>query len=449
MGVVILATASLLGEAPGGGAGREAPTAQALEVPAGSQFDQSGVDQPVAPPREDAPVVAPDDAPSVAAPVTPVAPSLNPEITAPAAVPQTSGVGELGTPPAGASDSGVSLNAGGGASPTETGSAPSGTEAQESDAAPAADTEPAEEITLVTPDVVEGAEEEEAQAPTLSGGAVEGPEDEEGAESRPQASAGGFNNLAPNVTVNRPTEGTITDTDEEDVAPTGGALEVNALLGDWAGADDRPLVSIVILDEAGDASRLGAFQSFQGPLTFAVPASAPGASRAMTAYRDAGHEVVLVADLPTGATPADIEVAMQSFLSAVPEAVAVLDGTFDGFGGDRRAAEQVVEIVAETGHGLLTVSRGLNAAQQIAERRGVPSVSIFRDLDSEGQGNTAIRRLLDQAAFRAAQDGELVLLARTKAETISALLIWAQQDRAARVNLAPLSAVLVDPEATQ
>ena len=450
VGIVVLATASLLGDVPG----RDAPSAEAVEVPAGSQFDQAGVDQPVAPLTEDAPVVATENTPAAPAPDTPVAPTLNPEITAPADVPQTSGVGELANPPAGASDSGVSLQAETAEPSLEGEAAPAGTSAQESDAAPAADTEPAEEIAVEeepAPEPVEepaadAAEAEpqeeavEAETPELETAVVEGPAEEEGSQERPQVSSGGFGNLAPNVTVNRPTEGS--EEPEVVAAAPSSALEAYAITEGWDGADDRPLVAMVVIDEAGDASRLGAFQSFNGPLTFAVPASAPGAAQAMKAYREAGHEVVLVTDLPQGAQPADIEVAMQSYIAAVPEAVAVLDGSFSGFGGDRRATEQVVEIIGETGHGLITVAQGLNAAQQIADRAGVPAMTVFRDLDAQGQGNTVIRRFLDQAAFRAAQDGKMVLLARTKAETISALLIWAQQERASRVNLAPLSAVL-------
>ncbi|MEO1797981.1 MAG: divergent polysaccharide deacetylase family protein, partial [Pseudomonadota bacterium] len=139
-------------------------------------------------------------------------------------------------------------------------------------------------------------------------------------------------------------------------------------------------------------------------------------------------------------------VAMAGYFQAVPEAVVVFDGTFSGFRGDRAVSEQVVEILAESGHGLLTFEAGLNTAARLAEQEGVPVRTVFRDLDGEGQGNTIIRRFLDQAAFSASQEGEVVLVARMRAETISALLIWQQQDRAARVNLAPLSALLLGDE---
>ena len=53
-----------------------------------------------------------------------------------------------------------------------------------------------------------------------------------------------------------------------------------------------------------------------------------------------------------------------------------------------------------------------------------------------------MRRFLDQAAFRAAQEGGVVMMGRLQAETISALLIWGLADRASRVALVPVSAVL-------
>ncbi|MEO0485108.1 MAG: divergent polysaccharide deacetylase family protein [Pseudomonadota bacterium] len=257
----------------------------------------------------------------------------------------------------------------------------------------------------------------------------------------PTATAGGFGDRAESVTVNRPA---ATGDTAAERAPR--AIDLYSQRDAWSPGLGQPLFSIVMIDEAGDASLLGALGSFQGPLTFAIPATSPTAAEAMATYRAAGYEVVIIADLPEGATPADTEVAMQSYLAAIPEAMAVLDGTLSGFRGDRDLATQVSDILAETGHGLLTFDQGLSTAAQLARRAGVPTGAIFRDLDAKGQGNTVIRRFLDQAAFTAGQQGELIVLARMRPETMSALLIWHQQDRAARLSLVPLSQVLLtDP----
>lgn len=315
---------------------------------------------------------------------------------------------------------------------------PTVTEADEGAAAATEDAPLRDDEVLETAD----AEDVGETAPEVPSDETE-PEVTENTAPEPEApapSAGGFANLAPNVQTNRlPTVGGTRDTD----AAPARAIDSFAETADWSGPDDRPLMSLILLDEDADAAALPALASFGRPLTFAVPASAPGAAEAAAAYRAAGHEVVLVTDLPGGAVPSDIEVAFEAYLAAVPEAVAVLDGSGNGFNGDRRVVNQVVEILADTGHGLVTYATGLGTAEQVARREGVPASSVFRDLDGNGQDATVIRRFLDQAAFRAGQEGQVILLARMRADTISALLIWAQQDRASRVNIAPLSQVLL------
>ncbi|MFC6759564.1 divergent polysaccharide deacetylase family protein [Sulfitobacter porphyrae] len=52
-----------------------------------------------------------------------------------------------------------------------------------------------------------------------------------------------------------------------------------------------------------------------------------------------------------------------------------------------------------------------------------------------------IRRFLDQAAFKAGQEGAVIMLG-LRPDTISALLLWGLQDRANSVALVPVSAVL-------
>ncbi|MEM9349486.1 MAG: divergent polysaccharide deacetylase family protein [Pseudomonadota bacterium] len=463
VGGIILGVASLLGQVPG----TARPEAAELEVPAGSRFDQAGTDEPVAPPADEPPVVAPADAPLVTSPEAPVAPTLDGDITASAAIPDTTAdVVTLATPPAGASDSGVSVQ------PEEAPEEAQATLAPPADVeeGPQIDAEPPEAVSLsegntAADDEVVVAEEpptdEVAQEPedapvaeatvTEEAPVVEEPTEQSTEQAlaqadRPRASSGGFGNLAQGVTVNRPTDAVDGEVTEEaaDAEPPSNlpAIEAFAKTDGWSGPDDRPLMSIIVIDETADASRLSALASFGAPLAFAVAGDAPGASEAMAAYRAAGHEVVLLANIPDGAQPADVEVAMEAQLRAVPESVAVLDGTFAGFRGNRGVAGQVAEILAETGHGLVTFSQGLNAATQIATQAGVPVGTVFRDLDDQSQGNSVIRRFLDQAAFRAGQDGQAILVARTKGETISALLIWQQQDRASRVNIAPLSALL-------
>jgi len=205
--------------------------------------------------------------------------------------------------------------------------------------------------------------------------------------------------------------------------------------------EGRPLMAVILLpDPAAQAPQIGALPF---PVSYAVDAGRADATERMRAIRAAGYEVVLLAPLPEGASPRDAEVAFESYLAAVPEAVAVLDSRAAVFQSGRLLASQVADILADTGHGMITYARGLNSAIQVAEREGIPAALVFRDIDGSGQDAAAIRRFLDQAAFRAGQLQRVVLVARNRPETIRALVEWSLGNRARTVTLAPVSAVLL------
>jgi polysaccharide deacetylase 2 family uncharacterized protein YibQ len=102
----------------------------------------------------------------------------------------------------------------------------------------------------------------------------------------------------------------------------------------------------------------------------------------------------------------------------------------------------VVPLIKSQGRGLITFDRGLNAADQVARREDVPSATIFRQLDAEGEDAPLIRRYLDRAAFKAAQEGRVMVLGETRPETIAALMEWTVEGRASSVTLAPATAVM-------
>lgn len=209
--------------------------------------------------------------------------------------------------------------------------------------------------------------------------------------------------------------------------------------------DGKPLMSIVLID-GPDSVAAEALADFPYPLTFAVDPKDPRALEKMKAHRAVGFEVVLLADLPAAATPADAEVSMSVWMDRLSQVVAVLEGTGTGFQGNRSLSDHVTDIVLQTGHGLITQDKGLNTVQKLAARSGIPSAVVFRDFDGAGQSPTVMRRFLDQAAFRAGQQGAVVMLGRLSPDTVSALLLWGLQDRADRVALAPISAILTHTE---
>lgn len=152
---------------------------------------------------------------------------------------------------------------------------------------------------------------------------------------------------------------------------------------------------------------------------------------------------MLATGLPAGATAADLEVTFAAYGDVLPEAVAIVDVEDGGFQGNRAMATMVAPIAAGQGRGLLSWDRGLNAAEQVARREGLRSGVIYRRLDGEGEGAGTMRRYLDRAAFKAAQDGRVIVAGVTRPETVAALLEWAVEGRATTVALAPLSAALV------
>ena len=209
-----------------------------------------------------------------------------------------------------------------------------------------------------------------------------------------------------------------------------------------------PRIAIVLIDDGQGPWGPEALQGFPFPVSFAIAPSHPDPATAAAGYRALGFEVLALASVPEGARATDVEVSLQASLAAVPEAVAVLEDPLGGLQSSRDVTTQVTQVLLDSGHGLVMVPKGLNTAQQLAAREGVPSVSLFRDFDGKGQDRGAIRRFLDQAAFKARQDGAVTMLGRVKADTISALVQWGLQDRTGTVSLVPVSVVLRESQAS-
>ena len=217
-------------------------------------------------------------------------------------------------------------------------------------------------------------------------------------------------------------------------------FEANAVAFETAG--DKPLMSIVLIDDGAPEISPDALAGFPYPLSIGVSTLAKDVSQRVETYREMGFEVLAMVDLPAAAEPADVEVALDAHLAVMPQAVGVMEGTGDGLQGSKPMSDQVTAVLQGTGHGLLLFQNGLDTARKLASREGVPAATVFRDFDSKGQTAVVIRRFLDQAAFKASQEGGVIMVGRLREETISALLVWGLQDRAGSVALAPVSAVI-------
>lgn len=307
--------------------------------------------------------------------------------------------------------------------------------------APAEDipvSEPLPEVAAVEP-------EPETQDPV----AVE-PKDEEPTRTLPRIAA------VPQIGADQATEGTqgvgrrvvpLTERDGgEPVEETANAAPVSdkpieAYAAEFDQPGSVPLMSIILIDDEG-AYGAEALQDFPYPISFAISPSDPEAAEKMARYRAAGFEVLAMADLPKEASAQDAEVSLSVWLDMLPETVGILEGVDTGIQGNRKLADQVAAIAGGTGRGLITQDNGLNTVQKLAARNGIPSSVIFRDIDGARQEPKVMRRFLDQAAFRAGQEGSVVMLGRLRPDTISALLVWGLEDRGGRVTMAPISAVM-------
>lgn len=494
--VVVLGAASVLM----GPKGDAVPDATSLDVPAGSEFNKPREDSEAALPGvEDTPDAG--ETPQVSAPEPDDLASLDAADTEPAAQPETgSAEGTMSAPETGTEVAGVEVDSESPVLPSPQAMAPSepsGEEELSISTDPAQPAMPEAEDSAAFPESEEKAameteanetameaiteepaaedsleetvaDESAAEEPATEGTAMETvtqepavpePQDvavaEEDGDSEADENSSTIRDLAPEVKTNRlpsvtdeaeaETEMAEADTEteteaepsEEDISP----LERFAVPFENPG--DKPLMSIILIDDGSSPVGLQALESFPYPLSFAVKANWDKAQDAMIKYRAAGFEVLALTDLPAGADAQDTEVAMQATFAAMPEVVAIMEGSETGLQSSREAAEQLTPILLDSGHGLVLFPKGLNTAQKLAAREGVPSATVFRDFDAKGQNATVIRRFLDQAAFKAGQEkGGVVMVGRLRPDTVSALLLWGLQDRAARVALAPISAML-------
>ena len=205
--------------------------------------------------------------------------------------------------------------------------------------------------------------------------------------------------------------------------------------------EDKPIISLILIDDGSaggpDPDALAALGS---PVTIAIDPQAGDASARAAAYRLAGHEVAIMApELPERANASDLEVSYQGFVSALPEAVALIGASDAAYQSDRRVAQHLVALLGAEGRGLVTYDRGLNPARQTAIGAGLAHAGVYRVLDGEGESALTIRRYLDRAGFEAARTGQVVVAAHAVPETLNAIGDWIATGAKGTV-IAPVSA---------
>jgi hypothetical protein len=248
---------------------------------------------------------------------------------------------------------------------------------------------------------------------------------------------------APSIRVNRPGAAPATE-EPTDMPATADMSPLARYAADFDYAADLPMIAVVLLDNTMIVDAPAVLSGLPFVPTVVLNASSPDVTARMRAYRDAGIEVLLQADLPAGAQPSDVETTYIAAFDLVPEAIAVFS---DGTGPeavDRAVADQTLQLIAGEGRGFVTVPRGLGGALRNAATDGVPVANIARELDGAGESRDAIERSLQQAALRARQSGNVVLLGRTTPDTLAAIRNWAESSDPSQIALAPVSAILLE-----
>ncbi|MCM2562129.1 divergent polysaccharide deacetylase family protein [Lutimaribacter sp. EGI FJ00015] len=400
-----------------------------------------GTDSPVLPSPQAVLPVAPESDEGVAVPqaYTPVAPQAAETGEAPE-------TGVDAGPPTPEGASGTSPQTDEEATPETAEAAPDDDAAAEvspdnedSEAQPSAPAQPAE------PDVQ--AAEAEAQAPEEQAMPEDGEDDTRPGIGTPAQSLisrnePGASRLPLIGDQAAPEDAAVPDTESDD-ADGAAQPPIIANAVPFEAPGEKPLMSIVLIDDGAFSSAVEALSSFPYPLSFAIDPMRAGADAAIARYREAGFEVLALANIPESAAAADVEVNLAALLSRFPQAVAVMEGDGTGLQASRAVSDQVAAYLADSGHGLVMYPNGLDTARKLAEKEGVPAATLFRDFDADGQDAAVIRRFLDQAAFRANQEESgVVMVGRARPETVSALILWGLADRAGSVTLAPVSTLL-------
>lgn len=257
------------------------------------------------------------------------------------------------------------------------------------------------------------------------------------------------NEASSTVKVNRPdTSGGDAAAGSFDVPATAVPQEspIRRFGASFSNPDGKPVLALVILDRGVAEGGLdpSAIAALPFPVTVALDPSRADAAEAAALYRKAGAEVVLMAsDLPQGATPADLEVAYQAYVSAVPEAIGLLGGSRSEIQRSSLVAQHVAALLKADGRGMITYDQGLNPGRRAAETLGVPTAAIERVYGTAEDNSGTLTRELDRAAFTAGQRGRLVIAVPSTPEAVTGLVAWAAGPGAAGVAIAPISAVML------
>lgn len=206
----------------------------------------------------------------------------------------------------------------------------------------------------------------------------------------------------------------------------------------------------VILRDIGDKGlAVEKLKKLNTPITIAILYDAPNASERALEYHAAGFEVIAMASdnrnspLNAARNTKQIQDAMNVAFNTVPNAIGILDSAQAKIQKNGRTSKVIVGIFIESGHGLITYSKGLNSVDREAKSVGVRTGKISRKLDENRENKALMGRYLDRVSLDAGRDGSVIVLGTTAKETVAALAGWLLSSKGQSVAIAPASAVLL------
>ena len=217
----------------------------------------------------------------------------------------------------------------------------------------------------------------------------------------------------------------------------------------FEGTFDKPVMGLILVDDGSLAldgpQGLVALQAFPAPLSIAMDMSRPGDMDRMARFREAGFDVFALMALEAEIESASVAAAMREAVAPELQIVGVLESHVNGFQNTRSISDAVLAVLAKSGHGLVTQSAPLNIMPNLARKQGIPAGAVFRVIDDSGRADT-VRRAMDTAVSRSVREDSVIVQGRLHQKTIAALLLWILQDRAALVELVPVSAILLNDQ---
>ncbi|GHA41064.1 hypothetical protein GCM10008927_01680 [Amylibacter ulvae] len=213
-------------------------------------------------------------------------------------------------------------------------------------------------------------------------------------------------------------------------------------------SDDKPAIAIVIQDLGPDGLSRADLLKADFAASFAISGDMLDSKRAAAEYYGAGFEVLVENPMTSGAGVTDGNdtdtrtTVVRDYLSAVPTAVAFIDNPLGTLQKQHVAQKDVLNVLAESGHAIISYKRGLDPTPREAAKRAMRSGSVFRVLDANGEDADAIYNNLNRAVFKANQDGSAIVIASGTATTFDALQSWVQSGKASGVSIVPISAAI-------